>query len=65
MKVFVKTAIRHLLCFWISILVNIFHKHEKTQDTDFHLMSMEHDQYRKPMNSKIMFIYTNISFSVE
>ncbi len=36
--------------FLISIHENIFHKHEKILDIDFHLMLLEHDQFHKPIN---------------
>ncbi len=50
MKVIEEKAFQYLLYFRISIHENIFHKHEKILDIDFHLMLLEHDQYHKPMN---------------
>jgi hypothetical protein len=49
MKVIEEKAFQYLFYFLISIDENIFHKHEKILDIDFHLMLLEHDQLHKPI----------------
>jgi hypothetical protein len=46
MKVIEEKAFQHRFYFLISIQMNIFYKYGKIRDIDFHLMLLEHDQFR-------------------
>ena len=47
-----KVVKHHFYC-WISIVENIFHRHEKIRNIENHLMLMEHDQHRRPIDQII------------
>ncbi len=49
MKVIVEKVFQYLLNFRISIDENNHYKYEKIRNIDFHLMLLEHDQFRKPI----------------